>query len=435
LLTLVNRSAVDGLFMGDLAASPAQRDWVAAHPTTVWTYNGQIPGPLIELWEGDTAEIHFRNQLGVPTTVHWHGLSVPPSSDGGPHFPVRPGGQQRYRLPIARDTAGSYWYHPHPHGHTAEQVFHGLAGPLIVRSRHDPLAHLPEQHLFISDLRVAADGTIPANDANDWMNGREGQVVLINGQYQPRIEVGTSQRWRIWNACSARYLRLSLGGVAFTQVGTDGGLTQAPLPGLTEIVLAPAERVEIVVDPAATATPCELTALVLPRGKMGDVAPDQALKLASVQIGQGTPTPLPATLREIAPLPGERRRHVIRIQEEMSMAGGHHSMRFLLNGKQFDMRRVDETGRAGEVELWEVINEADMDHPFHIHGGQFQIVEREFDGQVTHPPQRAWKDTVNLKAGETVRLRMVQAYPGLQMYHCHILEHEDQGMMGLLKIV
>ncbi|MBV8659789.1 MAG: multicopper oxidase domain-containing protein, partial [Burkholderiales bacterium] len=324
--TLTNRSAVDRLFIGDLVAGSAQRQWAQGHPTTVWAYNGQMPGPLIELWEGDTAEIHFQNHLASPTTVHWHGLSVPVSADGGPHHPVAPGKQQVYRLPIGKDAAGSYWYHPHPHGHTAEQVFHGLAGPLIVRSKQDPLSHLAERHLFITDLRVAADGQLPADDANDWMNGREGQVVMINGQYQPVIEVRESQRWRIWNACSARYLRLSLGGMPFTQVGTDGGLTQAPRAGLTEIVLAPAERVEIVVDPAAAASSCELTALIYPRGKMGgDVQPDTAIKLAQVHVGQGMAAPLPSTLRDIAALGPEKRRHVIRIQEDMSMAGGHHS--------------------------------------------------------------------------------------------------------------
>jgi bilirubin oxidase len=121
--------------------------------------------------------------------------------------------------------------------------------------------------------------------------------------------------------------------------------------------------------------------------------------------------------------------------EEMSMAGGRHSMRFLVNGRQFSMRRVDLSSRAGQVELWELVNRADMDHPFHLHGTQFQVVEREYGGVVTPEPFRAWRDTVNLRAGETVRIKTVQHQRGLRMFHCHILEHEEAGMMGQLRVL
>ena len=139
-------------------------------------------------------------------------------------------------------SAGTYWYHPHPHELTAEQVFRGMAGLLIVRSRTDPVpAAIEEKLLVISDLRLAADGTIPANTAMDWQNGREGNYVLVNGQYQPVLAInpGQSQRWRILNATNARYLRLALTGHTMTLIGTDGGLLRSPVPGLDEILLAP----------------------------------------------------------------------------------------------------------------------------------------------------------------------------------------------------
>ncbi len=143
---------------------------------------------------------------------------------------------------------------------------------------------------------------------------------------------------------------------------------------------------------------------------------------------------LPAKLGRIDELgrPGAKKRVVF--SEKMSMAGGQHEMKFLVNGKQFDMNRVDLVSKIKQVELWEIANESDMDHPFHIRGTQFQVTERELNGKVTPDPYRAWRDTVNLKAGETVRIMQVQHFKGLRMFPCHILEHEGAGMMGQLKV-
>ena len=176
-----------------------------------------------------------------------------------------------FTLPVG--SAGTYWYHPHPHEFTAEQVFRGMAGLLIVRSRTDPVpAAIEEKLLVISDLRLAADGTIPANTPMDWQNGREGNYVLVNGQYQPVLTInpGQSQRWRILNATNARYLRLALTGHTMTLIGTDGGLLRSPVPGLDEILLAPAERVEVIVT-ASLSSPASAVLQSLPydRGGMG----------------------------------------------------------------------------------------------------------------------------------------------------------------------
>jgi len=149
--------------------------------------------------------------------------------------------------------------------------------------------------------------------------------------------------------------------------------------------------------------------------------------------GQTLPA-LPAKLRSIADLgPFKAKKRVV-FSEKMSMAAGVHRMKFLVNGRQFDMARIDMTSRAGEVELWEIVNESDMDHPFHIHGTQFQVIESELDGKTTPAPYRAWRDTVNLTSGQTVRLKMVQHFKGPRMFHCHILEHENAGMMGQLQV-
>lgn len=440
LVKLANVSGQAGLFRATLSAAPVTVPLLAGAPTEFWAYNGSLPGPLIEVMEGDTVEINFENRLPQATTVHWHGLPVPAEQDGNPHDPVAPGDKRLYRFTLPLGSAGTYWYHPHPHGTTPEQVYRGLAGVFIVRAKADPLKDVPERLLVISDLKLGADGRIAPNDANDEMNGREGQFALVNAQRQPVLpfDRGGRERWRIWNASSARYLRLVLPGSGLTLVGTDGGLLERPVKGLTELLLAPAQRAELIVDAGSNQGRVELVAAPYERGKMGMVPEEKALSLLSVDFSQvegAAPKPLPARLARIDELgrPAAKKRVVF--SEEMSMAGGKHEMKFLVNGKLFDMKRIDLVSKINQVELWEIVNEADMDHPLHIHGTQFQVTEREMDGKVRPEPYRAWRDTVNVKSGETVRFKLVQKFKGLRMFHCHILEHEGAGMMGQLKVV
>ncbi|SMF03461.1 multicopper oxidase family protein [Pseudogulbenkiania subflava] len=437
---LTNESKTLGLFRATLTAAPLRAELVAGHATEFWTYNGSLPGPLIEVFEGDTIEITFVNRLKQPSSIHWHGLPVPPEQDGNPQNPVPPGGKRVYRFTLPDGCAGTYWYHPHPHTYTAEQAFRGLAGLFIVRARQDPLNGIPERLLVTSDLKLDQQGKIPADDADDWMNGREGQFVLVNAQHMPvvRFDTGGRERWRIWNACSARYLRLTLPGIGFALVGTDGGLIEHPIAGLQEFLVVPAQRAELIVDAGTHRDRVDLTAAVYPRGKMGEVAPDKALSLLTVDFSPVRSTiqpPLPLQLCSIADLGPVKAHKRVVFTEQMSMKDGRHQMSFLVNGKTYDMKRVDLTSRRNEVELWEIVNQADMDHPFHLHGTQFQVVEREIHGVVTPEPFRAWHDTVNLKSGETVRIKAVQRWRGLRMFHCHILEHEGLGMMGQLKVV
>jgi suppressor of ftsI len=434
LTKLANLSSQPGVFRGELIAAPVDVELLAGQPSRFWAYNASVPGPLIEVREGDQVHIRFINNLSQPSTLHWHGLPVPPEQDGNPHDPVPAGGERTYTFTLPKGSAGTYWYHPHPHGHTAEQVFRGLAGAFIVRAADDPLADLTERHLLISDLKLNADGSIAENDANDWMNGREGQFVLINGQHQPTIQLQGPERWRIWNACSARYLKLNLGGHSFSLVGTDGGLIEQAQT-LDDILLAPAERIEIIVQPRAQGGQVALTAARYERNKMGSVAAERNLTLAHLTLASGAAVALPKRLRSIPELgPATANKQVI-FSEDMRMANGQHQMDFMVNGKRFDMQRVDLTSRLDEVELWELVNDSHMDHPFHIHGGQFQVIEHELNGVKTSAPYRAWKDTVNLRPRETVRVKMAQPHKGLRMYHCHILEHEDQGMMGMLQVL
>lgn len=437
---LANEAAETGLFRARLTAAPATVRFSEGVETPVLAYNGVTPGPLIEAFEGDRIEIDFTNAIpGEDSTIHWHGMPVPADQDGNPMDPVASGATRRYAFDLPAGSAASYWFHPHPHGKTAEQVYRGLAGIFLVKPKSDPVpAAYGDTALVFTDLRLDADGVIPENSMVDLMNGRVGDHVLVNGQKNPTLDVplGTKRRFRLYNATNARFLKLSFGAAAMTVIGTDGGLLEAPV-AVDEILLTPAERLELVVSfdkPGAV----QLETLAYERGWMGPGKPDDAgLTLLTVNVsgtaGEAMP-PLPEKLRTIAALgtPTVNRRFVF--TEKMGMGAGGMEMGFFINDAAFDMKRVDVVAKVGEVELWEVINKADMDHPFHVHGTQFQVVEHERGGKVTAPAYRAWKDTVNVAQGETVRLLLKQDLPGQRMYHCHILEHEQLGMMGIVDV-
>ena len=438
---LMNTSLEPGKFAAKLTAGPAKVQLAKGLDTHILAYNGQTPGPLIEVTEGDHVEISFANRIPAQdSTIHWHGLIIPASQDGGPMDPVKSGAERVYAFDIPANSAGSYWYHPHPHGRAAEQVYKGLAGAFIVKPKLDPIpAAYGDTVLVMSDLRLTANGSLPQSNMIDIMNGRVGDHILINGQKNPTLSLpsGTSRRFRLYNATSARFLKLSFGGLPITIIGTDGGLLEAPVNGGSEILLAPAERMEIIVAFPNAGT-VKLATLAYDHGWMGPGRPqDEGITVLSVNVTQekAAPVPvLPAKLRDIAAFGAPTVTRRFALSETMGMDANGMTMGFLINGKSFDMNRIDEESKVGQVELWEINNPTDMDHPFHIHGTQFQIVETEREGAKTKTPFRALKDTVNVKRGETVRLLTRQDLPGLRMYHCHILEHEDLGMMGQLNV-
>ena len=438
---LKNASSKAGRFKAKLTAAPAQKTVANRTPTEFWLYNDLLPGPQIEVFEGDEVEILFKNQLPEPTTVHWHGLPVPSDQDGNPQDSVPAGGERTYRFTLPKGSAGTYWYHPHPHGLTAMQVARGLAGTFIVRAKDDPLAELPEQHWMISDLRLDTHTHIPPNTMMDWMNGREGQFVLINGQLRPRITLTTGTRVRIWNNCSSRYLRLAVPGCQWVLLGTDGGLLEQAQAPMDEVFLAPAERVEVMVLTEGNLQG-ELLNRYYDRAKMMVQEPHTDTVLAHMAVeAKGTPS-MPPTLNTLPDL-GEPVAFKAIEFSEMEMDHGNHEpmtmsmlqSMFMVDGKVFEMDRIDLRSHVGDVEEWRVFNNSHMDHPFHLHGTQFQVTQREQNGVATPEPFKAWRDTVNLRPYETVVFHVKQLTPGIRMFHCHILEHEDLGMMANLEVI
>lgn len=257
--------------------------------------------------------------------------------------------------------------------------------------------------------------------------------MLVNGQREPRISIAGRQRLRIWNACSARYLRLAIPGQSFILVGTDGGLIERP-QARDEILLVPGQRIEVIVGEGETVE-AQLKALIYDRNKMGPAREESERTLARFDFGPGAVPAIPTSLHKIADYGQAIAVKKVAFSETMSMEGGRHSMNFLVNGKTFDMQRIDLTSKAGETEIWEIFNNSHMDHPFHLHGTQFIVQDSSIKGVRILAPYLARHDTVNLRPDEVLRIKTVQHDKGIRMFHCHILEHEGQGMMGQVEVI
>jgi bilirubin oxidase len=417
-----------------LSAATTSLTLRAGTPTSVFSYNGTVPGPTLELWEGDDVIIRFRNDLPVETTVHWHGFHLPFESDGSPFHPVAPGETYEYRFSVPIGTAGTYWYHPHPNHRTGPQVARGLYGAIIVRATDDPLAALPEQVLILSDNRLTPEGEIDLPDPHsmpgrhDRENGREGELLLVNGNVLPTLTIrsGAVQRWRVINASAGRSYRLALKGQTLLHVGSDGGLFERPVE-VSELLVSPSERVEFLVR--GTGTPGSSTTLqALPYDRyVPQTRPEtwnQTRDLATLAYSAEapmTPPTLPATLRRVEPLDTT----LATATRVVVLSQG------LINGKVMDMARVDVSTSVGATEIWQVENVVGMDHPFHLHGFRFQVIDRNGVPE----PFTSWKDAVNVPRHEAVRFIVrYDDFPGKWMFHCHILDHEDHGMMGVLEV-
>lgn len=412
----------------NLTAQTASLRLLPGVETSVYSFNGSIPGPTLEVTEGDRVIVHFKNDLPEETTVHWHGIHLPVEADGNPMDPVAPGDSYDYVFTVLPGTAGTYWYHPHPHHATGEQVANGLFGAIIVRSATDPLAgSLPEKLLILTDNHFDDDGSIIPPSSDDQTNGREGDVLFVNSQIRPTIAIraGEIQRWRVVNASAARYYRLALAGHTFLQVGSDGGLFERPVER-SEILLTPAERVEVLVR--GTGAPGSTSVLqTLPYDRYAiETRPDDwdrprdLLTLQYTADPPVSPARIPATLRPVPTLS----------LAKVSATRIVRFTKFSINDQQFDMDRVDITVPLNATEIWRIVNETSMDHPFHMHGFAFQVLD------ANGIPIPVWKDTVNVRKNETVSFIVeFKDYPGKRMFHCHILNHEDHGMMAVLEVV
>ena len=416
--------AVDRTVSVELEARPTK--WEIAQGVVIdgYGFNGQVPGPVIETNVGDTLVVHLKNSLPEPTTIHWHGLRVPAEMDGTEivQRPIGPGEdfEYRFRLP----DAGTFWYHPHTN--ETQQLEKGLYGAIIVRSPDEPTLDR-ERVLVLDDIKLNKRGKLAR--FGGWFqrhNGRLGNVRLVNGRSEASWETaaGQTERWRVLNCASSSYVLLSLGGRAFTVLGTDGGLLEAPV-AVTEVLLGVADRVDIAVGPFEEGDQFTVEALPYERGMLKE----EGGKLFDVAVDAKQPSvaSIPSTLRTIAPLaaPGAEPTRLVELGGEFNLRRG---VNWHIN---HEAHHHADPVRVGDLQVWDVVNATKMDHPFHLHGFFFQVLE--VNGEP--PPWRSWEDTVNVPVEGRVRIAWLpDDRPGSWMYHCHILEHHAAGMMAHFEV-
>ncbi|MEQ1728976.1 MAG: multicopper oxidase domain-containing protein [Vicinamibacterales bacterium] len=480
----------------ELTAAPGSAALRPGSPTPVWRYSGRVVrgpagtlqdlpsaylGPVIRVKRGQHVRVRFRNQLPEPSIVHWHGLDVPERADGHPRLAVDAGGEYVYDFEVV-NRAGTNWYHPHPHMRTAWQAYHGLAGLVLVSDPEEETLRLPSgdgELLFVlQDRRFDANNQLVyagggagmqgamgrggmgrggmgrggMQQMMETMNGWLGDHMLVSGRVQPTIDVDRrTYRVRLLNGSNARMYKLALSnGAPFVVIGNDGGLFAQPrrMPFLT---MAPGQRADVIMDLSQQAggSTVQLQSVSFPpadvgrAGMMGETSP----------VPQGAPLTL-ATLR-VSNRQGPRYQVPSRLSADSFVPDASAPVRrvpltfmqmnWFIDGRTFDMLEATaaETVPADSTHIWEFVNQPNpmgmqMAHPIHMHGRQFRVVSRT-GGSANALREgivdQGWTDTVLVLPGETVRVQVTfSTYPGLYLYHCHILEHEDMGMMRNFRI-
>ena len=457
-----------------LRAAPSQTQIFPDEPTAVWSYSGQVIkgdpnslinldqsylGPIIRTRMNQKVRIHFKNDLPARSIVHWHGLHVPAEMDGHPMYVIPTGETFTYEFEVL-NRAGTYWYHPHPHGRTGHQVYGGLAGLFVVSDDEEDKLNLPDKALdiplVIQDRSFNTDNQLIylPRGMHDSMTGMLGDTICVNGKPDFKLSVSTRvYRLRILNGSNSRIYKLAWkDGTPLTVIATDGGLLEKPIQK-KYVVLGPGERIELWADFSKYPVGSSLglvskyfeAAMQQPtmgprRGMVGgeilpNGAPFSVLKIDVTKKEEETRT-LPkklASIERYQPGDADNSNNPRRFSFFMRHMHG------LINGRTFQMQAVagDERIRLNSTELWELSNDdrrmgmmmMPMPHPVHLHGKQFQVVDRSgmlHSGYV----DEGWKDTILLMPGERAKIvANFTDYSGLFLYHCHILEHGDMGMM------
>jgi len=405
-----------------LTAAPGTIGLGGGKTSKAWVYNGGLPGPTLLARTGDFAAIDLTNGLPTePTITHWHGMIVDHENDGHPMDAIGPGVTKSYGFPII-NRAALNWYHPHPHMLTGEQVAMGLAGGFIIRDDEEDALDLPalqyEVPLVLRDTAFDSTGNIAYKPRS---GGFEGPTPLVNGTLSPYLDVQPAvYRFRVLGGANARIFRLALGnGAPFVLIGNDGGLLASSVQ-ITQIDLAPGERLDLIVDFRSLAAGSTVMLRDLRAG--WDLL---EFRRVGTQVVNNMPA-LGSPLSTIVPLVGPTT-----VTRFFSFDGMTK-----INGLEYDMNRIDFRVPFGVVERWQFTTNGNAPHPVHIHGASFQIQSRKGGRSKLFPWESGWKDTVLLNDRETVEVLVrFDAYRGIYLMHCHKLEHEDMGMMLNFEVV
>ncbi len=413
----------------DITMQVGTKQILPGKPTTIWGYNGMYPGPTIKARSGRTTVVRQSNNLQESMSVHLHGGHTPPDSDGHPTDLVGPGVSKTYIYPN-NQVAATLWYHDHAIDVTGRHVYMGLAAFYLLSDSFEDSLPLPKGDsdvaLLIQDRLFNSDGSLnyPISD-NTIRTGVVGDTLLVNGAIQPHLQVGRRKmRFRILNGSNARIYKLALStGDALIQVGSDGGLLASPA-ARPAISLAPAERVDVVIDFSKYPVGTEIvlknqnsfSAPSLPDIMRFDVVRDEPDESS-----------IPPTLRALVRLPESSASMKRNFTLTQTFQNGRNDI-WTINGKLYDPAIVDASPRLNTTEIWSWINFSDQAHPIHIHDIDWQILD--VDGAPPAPGDDGMKDTFLVPAGSTVRvIGTFSDNLGEYVSHCHILEHEDHAMM------
>lgn len=426
----------NGVRTFELTAQAGETQFLAGEPTSTWGFNGSYLGPTLIARAGEQVAVDVTNELAEPTTVHWHGMHVPPTMDGGPHQMVDAGDTWTPTWRVDQ-SAATLWYHPHPHGETTDHVSKGLAGMFIVQDDAESSLALPRQYgvddipVIVQDARFDSENQLTTSVRG--FVGPLGDQLLVNGMIAPYLDVTTDVvRLRVLNASVSRIYNFTFADEReFALIGTDGGLLEAPT-ALTSVMLSPGERAEILVSMTAGET-VVLQSIEPSLGTMPFIAAGNSegdrfdvLELRAAQSLQSAGT-IPPSL-----VPMER---LLESNVDAERRFGLDDTQ--INQHRMEMGRIDEVVTLGNTEIWTVRNDMPFPHSFHIHDVQFQVLD--IGGSAPGAELSGWKDTVYLQPNTDYRLIMRftdYADPNVPyMYHCHLLWHEDRGMMGQFVVV
>ena len=440
----VTRPARAGSGMFSLTAAPAAVPLVGGDwpDTAVWAYNATVPGPEIRVRQGDTVRVTARNGLAQPTTVHWHGVRLPNAMDGVPDVtqkPILPGGEFTYEFEAV--DAGSFWYHPH--FNSPEQQGRGLSGPLIVEER-EPIAVDRDVTWVIDDWMLRDTAQIDDSFGHRMQmshGGRVGNTVTVNGQVPDlfRVRAGERIRLRLINVANARTFALDFGALKPQIVALDGQPVAPHAPPAGRVVLAAAQRVDLVVDMAGRPGDSVRLTDAYYRGRTyefltvqyDDVPPLRESSLDAPVALAANPLPIP--------IPDDQAQ-----RERIVLEGGAMGRfpagadRYFEQGQFWFVNGLPDKGRTtplveiarGRTCVIEIVNQTGWEHPMHLHGFAFRVLSRN-----GAPNMRGeWLDTVLVQPRETVEIAFVADNPGDWLFHCHILEHMAAGMSGIVRV-
>ena len=429
--------------------------FLSGQVTATMGANGNILGPTLILNQGDFVNFNVTNQLTDTTTIHWHGLHVAPENDGGPHTTITPNTTWSPSFTIM-DKAATYWYHPHLHHHTDKHVSKGIAGMIIVKDNDEDTLQLPRTYgvddfpIVIQTKDFDASNQIVVHSNSD-------DVVMVNATIDPFLNVPSQVvRYRVLNGSSQRTFNLGLSNnQSFYQIASDGGLLSSPVT-LTRLLISPGERAEILIDFSGMngqTSYLKSYASELQNGIYGATNPGMGagmtmtgynpnplngtdFNILQFIVGAQTTTPItsiPTNLTTVTPIP-QGNSNITRTLTFSPVTMGPNQLNgdFLINGVTMDLNVINYTIPLNNTEIWTLINQSGISHPFHIHDIQFYILSR--NGVAPPVNEQGRKDVVLVKPQETVQfIAKFEDFSNTTvpyMYHCHLLTHEDGGMMG-----